>query len=84
MTEIRSATTGLRSLSRLFIAPVVALPLLAVACSSNDDIDLATYVENTEPADVLYNQGLANLQAGKMTEASRKFEAVDKQHPYSE
>ena len=36
-----------------------AFPLLS-ACSSDDDIDLATYVEQTEPADVLYNQGLAN------------------------
>ncbi len=39
------------------------LPLLVAGCmSSDDDIDLATYVEQTEPADVLYNQGLANLE----------------------
>jgi outer membrane protein assembly factor BamD len=49
-----------------------------------DDVDLATYVEQTEPADVLYNQGLANLNSGRLTEASRKFEAIDRQHPYSE
>jgi outer membrane protein assembly factor BamD len=52
--------------------------------SSDDDINLATYVDQTEPADVLYNQGLANLNAGRLTEASRKFDAVDRQHPYSE
>jgi outer membrane protein assembly factor BamD len=62
----------------------VALPLLASACSSDDDIDLATYVEQTEPADVLYNQGLANLEAGRLGEAGKKFEAVDRQHPYTE
>jgi len=85
MIAHRSALSGNRRLLRhLLLAPVLALPLLAAACSSNDDIDLATYVENTEPADQLYNQGLANLNAGKMTEASRKFEAVDRQHPYSE
>ena len=61
-----------------------AFPLLSAACSSEDDIDLATYVEQTEPADVLYNQGLANLNAGRLKEASKKFEAVDRQHPYSE
>src|ERR1700741_2297136 len=59
------------------------LPLLP-ACPSDDDINLATYVEQTEPADVLYNQGLANLQQGRLKEAGKKFEAVDRQHPYSE
>jgi outer membrane protein assembly factor BamD len=58
-------------------------PLLS-ACSSDDDINLATYVEQTEPADVLYNQGLANLEQGRLKEAGKKFEAVDRQHPYSE
>ena len=38
-------------------------------------IDLSTYVDQTEPADVLYNQGLANLNAGRLQEASRKFDA---------
>jgi len=33
---------------------------------------------------VLYNQALANLNAGRINEASKKFEAVDRQHPYSE
>jgi outer membrane protein assembly factor BamD len=57
---------------------------LLSACSSEKDIDLATYVEQTEPADVLYNQGLANLEQGNVKEAGKKFEAVDRQHPYSE
>ena len=48
------------------------------------DVDLATYVEETDPADALYNQGLANLNAGRLKEAARKFDAVDRQHPYSE
>jgi outer membrane protein assembly factor BamD len=60
-----------------------AMPLMA-SCSSDDDIDLATYVEQTEPADTLYNQGLANLEQGRLREAGRKFQAVDRQHPYSE
>ncbi|MHA6643085.1 outer membrane protein assembly factor BamD [Mesorhizobium sp. A623] len=64
---------------------VAAAPLLLSACmSSEKDIDLSTYVEQTEPADVLYNQGLANLNAGRLEEASKKFDAVDRQHPYSE
>ncbi|MBA3448967.1 MAG: outer membrane protein assembly factor BamD [Pseudaminobacter sp.] len=63
----------------------IAAPLLLSACMSSEaDVDLATYVDQTEPADVLYNQGLANLSAGRLKEASRKFDAVDRQHPYSE
>ncbi|MEZ5812084.1 MAG: outer membrane protein assembly factor BamD [Rhizobiaceae bacterium] len=59
-------------------------PLTVSACRSTDDIDLATYVEQTDPPDVLYNQGLANLNAGRLKEAAKKFEAIDRQHPYSE
>ncbi len=66
------------------VSGLVILPLSLGACASNDDIDLATYVEQTEPADQLYNQGLANLNSGRLGEASKKFEAVDRQHPYSE
>jgi outer membrane protein assembly factor BamD len=66
------------------IAAVAVMPLAITACTSERDIDLAAYVDTIEPADVLYNQGLANLNAGRLTEAVRKFDAVDRQHPYSE
>lgn len=65
-------------------AAVVCGPLFLAACASDDDIDLSTYVEETIPADKLYNQALANLNAGRVKEAAKKFEAVDRQHPYSE
>ncbi|CAM5432723.1 outer membrane protein assembly factor BamD [Aquamicrobium terrae] len=68
-----------------FLALSVAAPLFLSACmSSEKDLDLSTYVDQTEPADVLYNQGLANLNAGRLNEAAKKFAAVDRQHPYSE
>jgi len=68
----------------LAIALAVAAPLLLSACMSEKDVDLSTYVEQTDPADVLYNQALANLNAGRLEEASKKFAAIDRQHPYSE
>ncbi len=69
----------------LALISVAMSPLLLSACMSKDvDVDLATYVEQTEPADVLYNQALANMAAGRMKEASKKFDAIDRQHPYSE
>jgi outer membrane protein assembly factor BamD len=84
MSNIPSATSRRSARVRLFALPLLMAPLFVSACSSDDDIDLASYVENTEPADVLYNQALANLNAGRISEASKKFEAVDRQHPYSE
>lgn len=68
----------------LLAASLAAMPVFASGCASDKDIDLASYVEDLEPADALYNQGLANLDAGRMKEAVAKFEAVDRQHPYSE
>jgi outer membrane protein assembly factor BamD len=77
------ATRAVRTV--LTVVAVGALPAFAAGCMSKEqDINLATYVEQTDPADQLYNQGLANLNAGRLKEASRKFDAVDRQHPYSE
>lgn len=79
-------TASLLAASRFPLIAVSALaaPLVLSACATGNDMDLNAYVETIEPADALYNQGLANLEAGRMREAGRKFEAVDRQHPYSE
>jgi outer membrane protein assembly factor BamD len=37
-----------------------------------------------EPADKLYNEGLTLLNKSEYTDAAKKFEEVDRQHPYSE
>jgi outer membrane protein assembly factor BamD len=75
----RSARTAFLALS------VLSAPIFLSACtSSGKDLDLSTYVEQTEPADVLYNQALANMNSGRLKEASAKFDAIDRQHPYSE
>ena len=75
-----------RAVRTAFAAGSIAIvPFIVAGCMSKEpDVDLSTYVEQTESADALYNQGLANLNAGRLTEASRKFDAVDRQHPYSE
>ncbi len=84
MNAMRTARTVRRARLSAIAAPVAAVAILLSGCASEKDIDLASYVETIEPADVLYNQGLANLEAGRMKEAIAKFEAVDRQHPYSE
>ncbi|MCO6392255.1 outer membrane protein assembly factor BamD [Aliihoeflea aestuarii] len=74
-----------RARPALLLAAAFAMPFALASCASTDDaMDLTNYVESVEPADTLYNQGLANLEAGRLSEAASKFEAVDRQHPYSE
>lgn len=84
MSFMRTAKALGRARLTTLAVPAIVLPLLVAGCASDDDINLATYVEQTEPADVLYNQGLANLESGRLKEAAAKFEAVDRQHPYSD
>jgi outer membrane protein assembly factor BamD len=80
----RAAPSVRRARIAFTVLSVLVTPLFVSSCASDHDIDLATYVEATDPADVLYNQGLANMNAGRLGEASKKFEAIDRQHPYSE
>ena len=57
---------------------------LLTACQSDPDIDITKLGIETDPPETLYNQGLANIKAGNIVEASRKFDAIDAQHPFSE
>lgn len=76
----------IRKVTKLALASGAVMLTMALAgCASGDkDIDLSKYVESIDPADKLYNEGLANLEAGRLDEASKKFAAVDRQHPYTE
>ena len=71
-------------LQTLISTSFVAFALGLTGCAKDEAIDLQAYTATIEPADVLYNQALANLETGRLREASRKFTAVDRQHPYSE
>ncbi|CCF19863.1 Conserved hypothetical protein; Putative Lipoprotein with tetratricopeptide repeat (TPR) domain [Pseudorhizobium banfieldiae] len=54
------------------------------ACQSDKDIDITKLGVETDPPEVLYNQGLANMKAGNIAEASRKFDSIDRQHPFTD
>ncbi len=70
---------------RVLAAGSVVLTMAVAGCASGDkDVDLTKYVESIDPADKLYNEGLANLDAGRLDEAAKKFAAIDRQHPYTE
>jgi outer membrane protein assembly factor BamD len=65
------------------IARFAALVLCAgwlAACSTVDK----NAIPPDEPPDALYNQGLTLINQGDYKEAAKKFEEVDRQHPYSE
>ena len=80
------------ALRRLRVAKLTGALALGLAsaglsgCMSSDtsDVEALALAAQTDPPDVLYNQGLANLEGGRLSEASKKFEAIDRQHPYSE
>ncbi|MGN6469082.1 MAG: outer membrane protein assembly factor BamD [Rhizobiaceae bacterium] len=79
-----AAPTG-RVRSVLLAMSLLTVPLILAGCQNDKDkLALASYVAPADPADQLYNEGLANLNAGRLKEAAAKFDAIDKEHPYSE
>lgn len=69
--------------SRWRLAPLVALALFAAAvggCTADKDFNVPD-----DPPEKLYNEGLYLLQTKKdYKAAAKKFEEVDRQHPYSD
>jgi outer membrane protein assembly factor BamD len=72
--------------ARALLASLVVMSAGALisGCQSDPDIDITKLGLNNDPPDVLYNQALANMKAGNMAEASRKFDAIDRENPFSE
>ena len=63
------------------IAIAFAAPLGGCAGLFGDDKQV---ILPDEPADKLYNEGLTLLNKKEYSDAAKKFEEVDRQHPYSE
>ena len=64
-----------------FVSVALAVALLA-ACNTSRNAENETAAE--QPAGALYNQGLAYMNDGKLSDAVKSFDEVDRQHPYSE
>src|ERR1044072_9021795 len=79
----RKSPAGLR-----FAGAIVLLALPLAGCGSGELWDKFTKKDDTlveEPADKLYNQGLYLMNQRKDAKAaSKKFEEVARQHPYSD
>ena len=67
----------------LVAAALVGASLALSACKSSVEGTPDAYAE-AEPAGNLYNEGLAYMNAGKLNDAVKSFNEVDRQHPYSE
>jgi outer membrane protein assembly factor BamD len=63
------------------VSVALAVGLLA-ACNTSRNAENETAAE--QPAGALYNQGLAYMNDGKLSDAVKSFDEVDRQHPYSE
>src|SRR5215468_1819649 len=89
MTAQRMTLRGRRSPARLRLAGAIVLLALPLAgCGTGELWDKFTKKDDTfveEPADKLYNEGLYLMNQRKDAKAaSKKFEEVDRQHPYSD
>lgn len=74
----RFAAKGFRLFGRL--AMLVLLMGLAAGCANTDK----NAIPPDQPAEKLYNEGLTLLQQKEFADAAKKFEEVDRQHPYSD
>jgi outer membrane protein assembly factor BamD len=69
---------GIRRHALALLLVMLAVPL--VGCAGKDDIQIPD-----DPADKLYNEGLYLLNNRRdYKDAAKKFEEVDRQHPYSD
>ena len=82
----QAMSVGMRRAARIGLVSLVLAGAGAgmTACQTDPDIDITKLGVETDPPETLYNQGLANMKAGKMAEASRKFDAIDRQSPFTE
>ncbi|MGA0530572.1 outer membrane protein assembly factor BamD [Hansschlegelia sp. KR7-227] len=79
-TPSSSSVARGRGFLRLALALALTLPI--AACSYfNENKD---EVGPDEPADKLYGEGLSSVNAGDYAAAQKKFNEVDRQHPYTE
>jgi outer membrane protein assembly factor BamD len=87
--KTESPAQGFSAARLLRIAFVASLALSAAGCSTLDSLNpfggekYETKLLPEEPADTIYDQGLARLQKGDGEGAAKKFAELEKQYPFS-
>ena len=70
--------------SRTLRIALIVLAAAAALSACKSTVGTKAQYAADEPAGELYNKGLAYMNAGKMGDAVKNFNEVDRQHPYSE
>ncbi|AJY47169.1 membrane protein [Martelella endophytica] len=70
--------------SALPAAIILGAGLVLAGCSRDKDVDITTLQYEADPPQQLYDEALANINAGKVSEALRKFKAIQDQNPLSD
>ncbi len=63
---------------------LLGLALVGLAACSKSTEGTPNAFADDQPAGNLYNEGLAYMNGGKLKDATKSFDEVDRQHPYSE
>lgn len=69
---------------RIGLIGAALIGIAALSACKSSEVSSSDFVDDIQPADVLYNQALASMDEGKMSRANKKLEQLDRQHPYSE
>jgi len=83
---LRPVSTS-RSIAARLAIRAAAIALLALplgACSLFGEEDVLYKAQPTDPADLLYNQGLVAMNGHDYTKAAKRFEQVDREYPQTE
>jgi outer membrane protein assembly factor BamD len=81
---LREMTTPQRLRPILAFAAIGVIAVLLGGCKTTSKAGTPDAYADDQPAGTLYNQGLSDLNAGKIHDAVNSFNEVDRQHPYSE
>lgn len=79
-TRVRAAAAAKTRLRQLCRASVAGLALVLAGCASSNDISKAL---NPDPPGKMYAEADSLLARGKYERAAKKFEDLDRDHPYA-
>jgi outer membrane protein assembly factor BamD len=77
-------TNGLYFSKHRRVGRFLPLTLLVVLAACNSSGSSSNFVDEIKPADRLYNQALADMDAGDLKNANKRLNEINAQHPYSE
>ena len=85
MAGIKKKTNvGAFRAAALPVAIVLSASVLLAGCSRDKDVDITTLQYEADPPQQLYDEALANINAGKVSEALRKLKSIQDQNPLSD